>query len=354
MSTDSGASKSAMQSATGLQNLTACFVSHCHGAMAVAITFANGFKFSYSGDCRPSRNLAAIGKGSTVLVHEATFDDEMQGDAEAKRHSTISEAAAVGVEMGARRVILTHFSQRYSKIPTMSDIQGFTVKLESAEAEEDGDEVGPIQEPYVLIDTEATSAGDRENSQITEQDIQKPLNKDIVKVTLDSAKFPQDDNMKIAVAFDYMRVKVKDIASLEKFTPALRELYKAVEIRPVEDGRKTPRTDGGQPSALHKVNSKDVRGQQRDKSSKSGGKRQVAAADESAELRLLDSRIADLKLGVGAKGSDSVVLYCETPELKQHELHERKKDREGDGVGLAESHSGVLLVEESPREICAS
>ena len=39
----------------------------------------------------------------------------------------------------------------------------------------------------------------------------------------------QIHDMKIGVAFDYMRVKVGEIAHLEKFTPALRELYKDVD-----------------------------------------------------------------------------------------------------------------------------
>ena len=33
---------------------------------------------------------------ATILVHEATFEDEFWEDARAKRHSTISEAVAVG------------------------------------------------------------------------------------------------------------------------------------------------------------------------------------------------------------------------------------------------------------------
>ena len=97
------------------------------------MTFPTGFKFSYSGDCRPSRNFAKIGKGSTVLLHEATFDDDTKGDAIAKKHSTISEAIGVGVAMGARRVLLTHFSQRYSKLPSMNDIDRASLKLEDAE-----------------------------------------------------------------------------------------------------------------------------------------------------------------------------------------------------------------------------
>ena len=35
--------------------------------------------------------------------------------------------------------------------------------------------------------------------------------------------------MKVGVAFDYMRVKVKDIIHLEKFNGAMRELYKEAE-----------------------------------------------------------------------------------------------------------------------------
>ena len=101
----------------GLANLEICGVSHCYAAYAVAVTFPDGFKFSYSGDCRPSARFAEIGSGSTVLVHEATFDDEMQADAKSKKHSTTSEAVAVGLAMKAKRIMLTHFSQRYQKLP---------------------------------------------------------------------------------------------------------------------------------------------------------------------------------------------------------------------------------------------
>lgn len=42
----------------------------------------------------------------------------------AKKHSTTSEAIDVGRRMGARRILLTHFSQRYQKIPVMSEESG--------------------------------------------------------------------------------------------------------------------------------------------------------------------------------------------------------------------------------------
>jgi ribonuclease Z len=108
----------------GLSSIEACPVEHCHGALAVAFTFPNGFKVAYSGDCRPSQRFAKIGEGATLLIHEATFDDELQSDAYAKKHSTTAEALAIGKKMNARRILLTHFSQRYQKIPVMDSHGG--------------------------------------------------------------------------------------------------------------------------------------------------------------------------------------------------------------------------------------
>lgn len=70
-----------------------------------------------------------------MLLHEATFDDELRGDAEAKKHSTTSEAIAVGMAMGAKRIVLTHFSQRYQKIPVMEDMGFMGVNPDNLEIE---------------------------------------------------------------------------------------------------------------------------------------------------------------------------------------------------------------------------
>lgn len=108
----------------GFSSIKACRVEHCAGAMAVVFNFPNGFKIAYSGDCRPSDKFVKIGQGATLLIHEATFEDELQSDAIAKKHSTSSEALDIGKRMNARRILLTHFSQRYQKIPVMNDNQG--------------------------------------------------------------------------------------------------------------------------------------------------------------------------------------------------------------------------------------
>lgn len=223
----------AFKSATGLSDLVTCFVTHCNGAQAVSLTFPDGFKFSYSGDCRPSKTFAEIGKGSTVLLHEATFDDELQVDAEAKKHSTTSEALAVGMAMGARRVVLTHFSQRYQKIPIMDTIGGLNVPLE---ADEGNDDV-----PVGLEQTEVLMGGERASCSFNEgyasqkgleQTMRLNKSRESNKQLTESAipgSIPAGD-MKVCVAFDYMRVKVGEILHMEKFTPALLKLFEEPEL----------------------------------------------------------------------------------------------------------------------------
>ncbi|KAI9818602.1 MAG: Zinc phosphodiesterase ELAC protein 2 [Thelocarpon impressellum] len=197
----------AMTTAMGVSDIQAVSVSHCHDARAVTLSFPDGFKFSYSGDCRPSRAFAEIGRGSTVLLHEATFDDELKGDAVAKRHSTTSEALGVGIAMGARRVLLTHFSQRYQKIPVMDALDGAELQLETdLDAANAPD--GAVN--AYLMPTQARTMPDPSGEVIT---VKKAAVRD----------------MKVAVAFDYMRVKVGEIAHLEHFSPALRALFEAAE-----------------------------------------------------------------------------------------------------------------------------
>lgn len=52
------------------------------------------------------------GKDATILIHEATFEDDLMDHACHKRHSTVSEALTVGKSMNAKYTVLTHFSQR--------------------------------------------------------------------------------------------------------------------------------------------------------------------------------------------------------------------------------------------------
>jgi ribonuclease Z len=60
------------------------------------------------------------GRGSDLLIHEATMEDEHMREAQSKLHSTTSQAIKVGLRMGAKFTLLTHFSQRYVKLPRLN------------------------------------------------------------------------------------------------------------------------------------------------------------------------------------------------------------------------------------------
>ncbi|KAL8829073.1 MAG: hypothetical protein Q9170_006327 [Blastenia crenularia] len=239
----------------GMTNLVTCGVAHCHDAQAVSVTFPTGFKFSYSGDCRPSSEFVRIGQGSTVLVHEATFDDDMQGDAEAKKHSTMSEAIGVAQAMGAKRLILTHFSQRYQKIPLLGALDKINVKFDNAETASEGDgNIDVVDIPEVL--DSATNAIDpshvrRKPTPPLMRDAHSPHSSDSSPVSLAS---PQD--LKVAIAFDLLRVRVGDIEHLEKFTPVIQRMFEILE----EDKAKV-KEDPGEIARRNKEEEKEMKRQ---------------------------------------------------------------------------------------------
>jgi ribonuclease Z len=73
----------------------------------------SGRKIVYTGDTMPSENLVMLAENADLLIHEATFDDELAERAREDGHSTPSQAAEIAKEAGVKRLILTHISARY-------------------------------------------------------------------------------------------------------------------------------------------------------------------------------------------------------------------------------------------------
>jgi ribonuclease Z len=78
----------------------------------------HGRKIVYTGDTRPSKTLTEFAQNADLLIHEATFDDELWERAYEDGHSTPSQAAETAKKAKAKRLILTHISARY-KDPTL-------------------------------------------------------------------------------------------------------------------------------------------------------------------------------------------------------------------------------------------
>lgn len=68
-----------------------------------------------SGDTRPCAALLHAARDADLLVHEATFAAEESERARDTGHSTAAEAAEIAREAGAKQLVLTHISARYSR-----------------------------------------------------------------------------------------------------------------------------------------------------------------------------------------------------------------------------------------------
>ncbi|KAI9208710.1 beta-lactamase-like protein [Polychytrium aggregatum] len=106
-------------------------VNHCRHSYGLVLIDRKMNKIVYSGDCRPTPALIQAGAYADILIHEATFDSENSNEARERRHSTVSEAIQAGCSMGAKRLLLTHFSRRFGSHPTIpSDLKAWRSRAE--------------------------------------------------------------------------------------------------------------------------------------------------------------------------------------------------------------------------------
>jgi len=83
-----------------------------------------GKKFVYSGDTAYCKRLVKEAEGADLLVHDSCFLEEHRSHADEKKHSTAGDAARAAKEAKVKKLLLTHFSNRYEdRKPLLEEAQ---------------------------------------------------------------------------------------------------------------------------------------------------------------------------------------------------------------------------------------
>lgn len=72
-----------------------------------------GRKIIVSGDTKPNTKLIDFSKDADVLIHDATFDSELENIAGEYGHSTAYQAGEIAKKAGVEQLYLVHISPRY-------------------------------------------------------------------------------------------------------------------------------------------------------------------------------------------------------------------------------------------------
>ncbi|XP_047363489.1 uncharacterized protein LOC124954496 [Vespa velutina] len=104
-----------------VMEINTTIVRHCNLSYGISLVFKNNKKVVYSGDTMPCNSLIQLGMNCDLLIHEATLQDELSKEAIFKKHSTMSEAIQMGERMKSHFTLLTHFSQRHTKLPIIPE-----------------------------------------------------------------------------------------------------------------------------------------------------------------------------------------------------------------------------------------
>ena len=81
-----------------------------------ATTLISGKKVGIIFDTGMADNCIAVGKNADLLICECTFSENEKEKAENYKHLTVKQSATIAKKSKAKKLILTHFSQRYKTI----------------------------------------------------------------------------------------------------------------------------------------------------------------------------------------------------------------------------------------------
>ena len=78
-----------------------------------ATKLIKGKKFAYVLDTRLCTSAINLAKDADVMLIEATYKDDLEDKAEQNKHLTTKDVGYIANMANVKKVIITHFSQRY-------------------------------------------------------------------------------------------------------------------------------------------------------------------------------------------------------------------------------------------------
>ncbi|KAJ2878741.1 hypothetical protein H4R27_005677, partial [Coemansia aciculifera] len=234
-----------LASELGLVDIKTCSVVHCPWAYGLSLTHSSGWKLVYSGDTRPCTNLVTLGragrKSPTILLHEATHSDDLLEDAKAKRHTTVSEAVAMALGMGAENLLMTHFSQRCLSLPrwNWANVQAVSLMRYGQLSRGPGsmaNGVGASSASMMEVaeDDEPEEVVERPTSRDDVDAAKKELMLDLAEALSESSSTSDDEqergllgDLNVASAFDLSAYAPSDIARYQANTRRLQKAMRA-------------------------------------------------------------------------------------------------------------------------------
>lgn len=93
-----------------------------------------GQKLAVILDTRVCENAVSLAQDADLVVSEATYTSEHEHEAREYAHMTAAQAAQMAARAGARKLVLTHFSQRYQSAEKhVAEAQAFFPDVQAAE-----------------------------------------------------------------------------------------------------------------------------------------------------------------------------------------------------------------------------
>jgi ribonuclease Z len=80
-----------------------------------------GRVLGYIADTNRCDSCLKIAKNADILISESTFESKLDEKAEGYTHMTAKDAAMVASASGAKKLLLTHFSQRYASVDDLQE-----------------------------------------------------------------------------------------------------------------------------------------------------------------------------------------------------------------------------------------